>query len=162
MLADNANFVNAGNNPSTTSNPPPNNLIEWQRTKGPSISAMMLPIDMQIYLSFNTNSTGGQNSAKGEYCSQGNNVSLVNCTTKNTASTQYLPLANNAPLAFSYAQSNSKFLADLIPAFLKMVKHTTNSATLTPFSPTWGCINGVLTCLGDIFFSGCPSSSISC
>lgn len=68
-----ANFgqIKAANAP-TPNNPGPNldgdyqsaapatDKIQWQRTAGNSGARMMLPIDMQIYLSFTPNATGGQ------------------------------------------------------------------------------------------------------
>jgi hypothetical protein len=154
ILAANSNFANGPINPTTTSPPPATNLIEWVRSGGNSPAAMMLPIDMEIYLSFTTNATGGEN--KGIYCPQGNNGTLYNCSRLNSGATKYLPLAKNAPLAFNYAKSNANYLAALIPAFLKMVSHTVPPVSFTTFTAAWGCFNRQLTCLGDIFFGGCP------
>jgi hypothetical protein len=60
IKASSSNFPNHPNsNIAHVSSPPANDLIEWVHSSGNSPAKMMLPIDMQIYLSFNTNSTGG-------------------------------------------------------------------------------------------------------
>lgn len=125
IAAINANFITPyTSNITRSSADPPTNLVEWvsNGVQG-TPSKMMTPIDMQIYLSFTPDSTGNQ--SEGLYCSQGNNQTLVDCTTKNTNTSKYLPLAKNAPIAFAYAQSNSLYLDDLLPAFLKMVSYVT-------------------------------------
>jgi hypothetical protein len=60
VQASHSHFKHNPNPKVEHSSPPPSkNLIEWVHTSGKSDAKMMLPIDMQIYLSFNTNSTGG-------------------------------------------------------------------------------------------------------
>ena len=140
---------------------PANDKIQWQRTAGNSGARMMLPIDMQIYLSFTPNATGGETA--GKYCPQGNNATVYPCTNINTPSRRYLPLANNAGLAMSYAQNSNLFYINLISAFNKMVGYTSQNTYLTPFAPGWFCVNGVAKCLGDVYFSGCDQSNkITC
>ena len=161
IKASDTAFPNPNNCAHPSANPPVN-LIEWVRVQGQGASSvqMMLPIDMQAYLQFTPNATGGQNI--GAYCPQGDTTKLVDCTTKNTPSTKYLGLAKNAQTAFSYAKDSNLYLNDLLNAWLKMVNYKgtdakMTSTTLTSFSPAWGCINKKLTCLGDIFFSNCTS-----
>ena len=62
--------------------------IEWVHRKDDETPAMMLPIDMMVYLKFHVNSTGG--SEDGEYCPQGNNATLYNCSDANTETKKYL------------------------------------------------------------------------
>ena len=81
----------------------------------------MLNTDMAIYLDFTANSTGHVN---GSYCSQGNNASLVNCS---SFGSQYLPVHPiRGPLARQYAFNNTLFLEDLIEAFKKMTQQRRN------------------------------------
>lgn len=161
VAAINSTFPNVFNpNINRTSPPPPTDLIEWVHSSGKTIAQMMLPIDMQIYLKFTPNATGGQSS--GDYCSQGNNQTIFDCTVKNNQTKKYLPLASNAPLALKFAKSNADFISALIAAFLKMVSYTGQNVTLTPFIPQWGCVNGTTKCLGDVLFGGCSPPSIQC
>jgi maltose-binding protein MalE len=103
------------------------------------------------------NSTGGTN--QGEYCSQGNNLTLQDCSKLNS---KYLPLARNAQQAMRYAQSNAIYVNELISAFLNMVKYTNPQTSLQSFSPVWQCVNGAAVCLGDILFTGCGQNTITC
>ena len=121
---------------------------------------MMMPIDMLVYLSFRANSTGG--TEDGEYCPQGNNETLFNCSDSSTASKKYLPLAPTAEQAFKYAKDNGVFMNEAIPIFIKMVNYVNPSVPLTPFSPKLGCVDGVAICLGDIFFTGCGAVTTVC
>ena len=62
----------------------------------------MMPADMMIYLNFTVNSAGA--TSQGEYCSQGNNASINDCSKLNS---KYLKPSKNAPQAMKYAQSNA-------------------------------------------------------
>lgn len=121
----------------------------------------MLPIDMQIYHSFTPNPANGYQN-EGQYCPQESSQSLVDCTSKNTQSVKYLPLAKNAPLALAYARNNTLYLDSLLTAFLKIVSNTAKDQTLTPFSPAWECTDNKAECLGDILFTGCAGTAPTC
>lgn len=116
---------------------------------------MMLPIDMQIYLKFTPNATGGE--TEGSYCGVGKNGTLFNCPRLNSGSHKYLPLAKNAGLALKYAQNNTFYITSVVTAFLKMVSYTNPHTLLTPFKAENVCVNGVVTCLGDVLFAGCTN-----
>lgn len=134
---------------------PPTNNIEWLHTKGRSPAQMMLPIDMQIYLKFTPNATGGEK--EGAYCGVGNNKKLFYCPRLNTKTRKYLPLAKNAGLALKYAQDNNFYITSVVNAFLKMVGYTNPHTLLTPFKVENVCVEGVPTCLGDVLFAGCTN-----
>lgn len=82
--------------------------IEWVHPPNADAPAMMMPTDMQIYLSFHVNSTGG--TSDGEYCPQGNNETIYNCSDSSSPSKKYLPLSPNAPQAFAYAKDANLFI----------------------------------------------------
>ena len=121
---------------------------------------MMLPIDMMVYLKFHVNSTGG--TEDGEYCPQGNNATLYNCSDANTETKKYLPVSHTAQQALNYARDNMFYLNELIPIYLKMLSYVNPPVALTPFEPKIGCVNGVPTCLGDVFFAGCGTVTTVC
>ena len=82
---------------------------------------MMMPVDVMVYLSFHVNSTGG--TEDGQYCPQGYNQTLYNCSDSNTPTKKYLPLAPTAEQAFKYAKDNDVFMKEAIPIFIKMVNY---------------------------------------
>jgi hypothetical protein len=146
---------------SFASPPPPTTNIQWVH-QGNAPGKMMLPVDMQVYLSFTPNATGGETS--GNYCPQGTNNTLFNCTGLNSPTQSYLPLAKAAALALQYAKNNTLYIEDLIPAFLRMVNYgdPTTTTLLATYAPGSVCVNGVPTCLGDIWFAGCPGPAATC
>lgn len=134
---------------------PPTDNIEWLHTKGESPAQMMLPIDMQIYLNFTPNATGGE--TEGNYCGVGKHGALFNCPKLNSRLHKYLPLADNAGLALKYAQNNDYYITSVVTAYLKMVSYTNPKTLLTPFKAENVCVDGVVTCLGDVLFTGCTN-----
>jgi len=78
---------------------------------------MMLNVDMLIYHNFTSDSTGNVTNMTNLYCPQIDNTTLQNCSSTNSS---YMPFSNNAALAFTYAQSVSTYLNDLLPAFLRL------------------------------------------
>jgi len=71
-------------------------------------------------------------------------------------------LASTAEQAFAYANDMPLYINELIPIYIKMLNYVNPEVTLTPFKPKLGCVNGVPTCLGDIFFSGCGTVTTVC
>ena len=95
---------------------------------------------------------------KGKFCPQLRNDTLFDCSRKDAS---YLPLSRNAHQVWEYSRKPEKFYSDIIQAFLKMMRvpeKKSDENYYRAFTPQWGYLHGVRTCLGDIFEQGCESS----